>query len=50
MKIQKIYISFQKYIFYTENVCVTNEIYKSFLNIYSFCKKRFFFDHKKYIS
>ena len=39
--------------FYTENVCVTNKIYKSFLHIYSFCKKDFmihFFDHKKYIS
>ena len=33
--------------FYTENVCAKIK-YKSFLNIYSFCKKNYF-DHKKYI-
>ena len=37
----KIYISHFKIYFYAENVCVTNK-YKSFLNIYSFCKQNFF--------
>ena len=43
----KNYISFQKYIF-TQKMFVLQIKYKSFLNIYSFCKKNFF-DHKKYI-
>ena len=43
----KIYISFQKYIF-TQKMFALQIKYKSFLNIYSFCKKNFF-DHKKYI-
>ena len=47
MKMQKICISFQKYIF-TQKMFVLQTKYKSFLNIYSFCKKNFF-DHKKYI-
>ena len=40
MKMQKIYISFQKYIF-TQKMFVLKIKYKSFLNIYSFCKKIF---------
>ena len=44
----KIYISFKKYIF-MQKMFVLQIKYKSFLNIYSFCKKNFFFDHKKYI-
>ena len=36
-----------KIYFYTENILLQIK-YKSFLNIYSFCKK-IFFDHKKYI-
>ena len=44
----KNYISFQKYIF-TQKMFVLQIKYKSFLNMYSFCKKNFFFDHKKYI-
>ena len=43
----KIYISFEKYIF-MQKMFVLQIKYKSFLNIYSFCKKNFF-DHKKYI-
>ena len=43
----KIYISFEKYIF-IQKMFVLQIKYKSFLNIYSFCKKNFF-DHKKYI-
>ena len=45
--VKKKYISFQKYIF-TQKMFVLQTKYKSFLNIYSFCKKNFF-DHKKYI-
>ena len=45
--VKKKYISFQKYIF-TQKMFVLQIKYKSFLNIYSFCKKSFF-DHKKYI-
>ena len=41
MKMQKIYISFQKYIF-TQKMLVLQIKYKSFLNVYSFCKKKFF--------
>ena len=37
----KKYISFQKYIF-TQKMFVLQTKYKSFLNIYSFCKKKFF--------
>ena len=37
----KNYISFQKYIF-TQKMFVLQIKYKSFLNIYSFCKKKFF--------
>ena len=44
---EKNYISFQKYIF-TQKILVLQIKYESFLNIYSFCKKKFF-DHKKYI-
>ena len=35
---------FEKFYFYTENVCYINinTKYKSFLNIYSFCKKKNF--------
>ena len=44
----KIYISFEKYIF-MQKMFVLQIKYKSFLNIYSFCKKKNFFDHKKYI-
>ena len=36
----KKYISFQKYIF-TQKMFVLQIKYKSFLNIYSFCKKNF---------
>ena len=36
----KNYISFQKYIF-TQKMFVLQIKYKSFLNIYSFCKKNF---------
>ena len=43
----KICISFEKYIFIQE-MFVLQTKYKSFLNIYSFCKK-VFFDQKKYI-
>ena len=42
-----IYISIEKYIF-MQNMFVLRIKYKSFLNIYSFCKS-LFFDHKKYI-
>ena len=45
--VKNIYISFQKYIF-TQKMFVLQIKYKSFSNIYSFCKKRFF-DHKKYL-
>ena len=37
----KKYISFQKYIF-TQKMFVLQIKYKSFLNIYSFCKKKLF--------
>ena len=37
----KIYISFEKYIF-MQKMFVLQIKYKSFLNIYSFCKKKFF--------
>ena len=40
MKMQKIYISFKKYIF-IKKMFVLQTIYKSFLNIYSFCKKKY---------
>ena len=40
-------ISFEKYIF-IQKMFVLQIKYKSFLNIYSFCKKNVF-DHKKYI-
>ena len=40
-------ISFQKYIF-TQKMFVSQTKCKSFLDIYSFCKKKIF-DHKKYI-
>ena len=46
-KCKNIYISFEKYIF-MQKMFVLQIKYKSFLNIYSFCKK-IFFDHKKYI-
>ena len=46
-KCKKLYISFEKYIF-MQKMFVLQIKYKSFLNIYSFCKKNFF-DHKKYI-
>ena len=36
-----IYISFQKYIF-TQKMSKLQTKYKSFLNMYSFCKKKFF--------
>ena len=39
--VKKKYISFQKYIF-TQKMFVLQTKYKSFLNIYSFCKKNFF--------
>ena len=42
-----IYISIGKYIF-MQNMFVLRIKYKSFLNIYSFCKS-LFFDHQKYI-
>ena len=45
--VKKKYISFQKYIF-TRKMFVLHTKYKSFLNIFSFCKKNIF-DHKKYI-
>ena len=38
--VKKKYISFQKYIF-TQKMFVLQIKYKSFLNIYSFCKKKF---------
>ena len=41
-----IYFTFQKYIF-TQKMFLLQIKYKFFLNIYSFCKKKF--DHKKYI-
>ena len=44
---QKIYISFQKYIF-IQKTFVLEIKYKSFLNIYSFSKRNLF-DHKKHI-
>ena len=47
MKMYDIYISFEKCIF-REKIFVLQTKCKSFLNIYSFCKK-IFFDHKKYI-
>ena len=40
-------MSFEKYIF-MQKIFVLQTKYKSFLNIYSFCKKDFF-DRKKYI-
>ena len=40
MKVQKIYISFQKYIF-MQKIFVLQIRYKSFLNLYSFCQKNF---------
>ena len=43
--IQKIYISFEKYIF-KQKTFVLQIKCKSFLNIYLFCKKNIF-DHKK---
>ena len=46
-KCKNTYISFEKYIF-MQKMFVLQIKYKSFLNIYSFCKKNFF-DHKKYI-
>ena len=45
----KKYISFQKYTS-TQKMFVLQTKYKSFLNIYLFCKKKKkCFDHKKYI-
>ena len=44
-KCKNIYISFEKYIF-MQKMFVLQIKYKSFLNIYSFCKKKNFFDHK----
>ena len=38
---EKNYISFQKYIF-TQKIFLLQMKYKSFLNMYSFCKKKFF--------
>ena len=46
MKCKK-YISFQKYIF-TQKMFMLLIKYKSFVNIYSFCKKNYF-GHKKYL-
>ena len=40
-KCKNIYISFEKYIF-MQKMFVLQIKYKSFLNIYSFCKKKFF--------
>ena len=40
-KCKKIYVISEKS-FYTENVIFTQIKYKSFLNIYSFCQKNFF--------
>ena len=40
MKIQKIYVSFEKYTFMQKMFALQIK-YKSFLNIYSFCKKKF---------
>ena len=39
MKMYKIYISFEKY-FSVQKMFVLQIKYKSFLNIYSFCKKK----------
>ena len=50
-KCKNIYISFEKYVF-MQKMFVLQVKYKSFLNIYSFCKKKKTeekFDHKKYI-
>ena len=50
-KCKYIYISFEKYVF-MQKMFVLQVKYKSFLNIYSFCKKKKTeekFDHKKYI-
>ena len=44
----KKYISFQKYIF-TQKMFVLQIKYKSFLNIYSFCKKNFLSIKKIYV-
>ena len=38
--VKKMYILFQKYIF-TKKMFVLKRKYKYFLNIYSFCKKKF---------
>ena len=46
MKCKK-YISFQKYIF-TQKMFMLLIKYKSFVNIYSFCKKNYF-GYKKYL-
>ena len=43
---QKIYISHLRNIFLCRK-CLLQIKYKSFSNIYSFCKKKKFFDHKK---
>ena len=42
------YISFQKYIF-TQKMFVLQIKYKSFLNIYSFCKKNFLIIKNKFV-
>ena len=36
-------------IFFRQKMFVLQIKYISFLNIYSFCQKKIFFDHKKYI-
>ena len=41
LKCKYVYISFEKYIF-MQKMIVLQIKYKSFLNIYSFCKKIFF--------
>ena len=43
-KCKNIYISFEKY--FLQKMFVLQIKYKSFWNIYSFCKKKIFFDHK----
>ena len=47
MKMYKVYVSFEKYIF-IQKMFLLQTKYESFLNTYSFCKNKFF-DHKKYI-
>ena len=46
-KCKNIYISFEKYIF-MQKMFVLQIKYKSFLNMYSFCKKDFFWSEKIY--